>query len=117
MTIQIQASKNVIKLLTTFELIFLLLGVSLPLATIDEFWFFTSEFSVLSLTYTLFSNREYALAIVIVTFGFIIPMIKIFQKIAETRFSNNFPLYKFSMLDVFLLSFLVFGGKVSKHFS
>ena len=113
MKLEAQTSKTVIKLITSFEFIFLLLGVSLPLATIDEFWFFTSEFSVLSLTYSLFSNREYTLATIIVTFGFIIPIIKIFQKILAHRFLTTFPLHKLSMLDVFLLSFLVFGGKLS----
>jgi len=95
------------------ELILLLLGVSLPLATIDEFWFFSSEFSVISLTYTLAINQEYTLATVILIFGFIFPLIKILQKVFASTFFSSLPLYKFSMIDIFLLSFLVFGGKLS----
>ena len=95
------------------EFILLVLGVSLPLATIDEFWFFSSEFSVISLTYTLAVNQEYTLAVVISVFGFIFPLIKIFQKTFAFAFFSNLPLHKFAMLDIFLLSFLVFGGKLS----
>ena len=95
------------------EIVFLILGVSLPLATIDEFWFFSSEFSVISLTYTLAINQEYTLAIVILTFGLIFPFLKIFQKPLSSNFFFNLPLHKFSMLDIFLLSFLIFGGKLS----
>mgnify|MGYP001188301884 FL=1 len=95
------------------ELVLLLIGVSLPLATIDEFWFFSSEFSVISLTYVLAVNQEYTLAAIIILFGFIFPLIKIFQKTFISNYFASLPLYKFSMLDIFLLSFLVFGGKLS----
>ena len=113
MAILTKREKTFTKLILACEFVFLLLGVSLPLATIDEFWFFTSEFSLISLSYTLFSNKEYLLSTVIVTFGLIIPLIKIFKKSLGSQFLANFPLHKLSMLDVFLLSFLIFGGKLS----
>ena len=71
MAILTKREKTFTKLILACEFVFLLLGVSLPLATIDEFWFFTSEFSLISLSYTLFSNKEYLLSTVIVTFGLI----------------------------------------------
>ena len=108
-----QINHSLIKLLTVFEFVFLLLGVSLPLATIDEFWFFSSEFSVVSLAYTLFNSMEYALAIIIITFGLILPILKIFQRSFALRFFHTLPLHKFALLDIFLLSFLIFGGKMS----
>ena len=95
------------------EFLFLVLGVSLPLASIDEFWFFTREFSILSLALTLFQSREYVLSIIIITFGLIIPIMKIFQNALKMKLISGIPFHKFSMLDIFLLSILVFGGKLS----
>ena len=105
--------QSLVKLLTFCEFMFLLLGVSLPLATIDEFWFFSSEFSVLSLAYTLFNSKEYAIAVVIIAFGLIFPILKIFLHSFASRLFKTLPLHKFALLDIFLLSFLIFGGKMS----
>ena len=105
--------QSLLKLLIFFEFMFLLLGVSLPLATIDEFWFFSSEFSVVSLAYTLFNSKEYALAVIIIAFGLIFPILKIFQHSFASRLFKTLPLHKFALLDIFLLSFLIFGGKMS----
>ena len=108
-----EIKQSLLKLLTLFEFIFLLLGVTLPLATIDEFWFFSSEFSVVSLAHTLFNSKEYPLAIVIITFGLIFPILKIFQHSFAAQFFKTLPLHKFALIDIFLLSFLIFGGKMS----
>ena len=109
--------QSFLNLLIFFEFMFLLLGVSLPLATIDEFWFFSSEFSVVSLAYTLFNSREYALATIIIAFGLIFPILKIFQHSLQSQFLQTLPLHKFALLDIFLLSFLVFGGKMSYFYA
>ena len=101
------------KTFAALEVLFLLLGVSLPLAKIDEFWFFSSEFSVISLTKTLLQNREYILGTMIIAFGFICPLLKITQRVIPTTIVNRLPLHKFAMVDMFLLSFLIFGGKMS----
>ena len=101
------------KFLIIIELSLLILGVSLPLATIDEFWFFSSEFSLLSLTFTLFNSHEYILSLIVIFFGFIVPMLKIFRSVFASHLINALPLEKFSMLDIFLLSFLIYGGKLS----
>tara|TARA_A100001011_G_C14250049_1_gene817410 strand:- start:1175 stop:1618 length:444 start_codon:yes stop_codon:yes gene_type:complete len=95
------------------ECLLLVLAITLPLATIDEFWFFSSEFSVLSLAVTLFRGQEYTLSFIIVLFGFIVPALKIFQRLFSNRWFAKLELNKFSMLDIFLLSFLIFGGKLS----
>ena len=109
----IKLNQRFLRLLVAVELIILLIAVSLPLASIDEFWFFSSEFSILSLTMTLFLAEEYILSFIIVLSGFTIPTFKIFQKIFPNRLSKQLHLHKFSMLDIFLLSFLIFGGKLS----
>ena len=106
-------NQSFLKSLTFLELIFLMLGVCLPLATIDEFWFFSSEFSVVSLAYTLFNAKEYTLSFIIINFGLIFPILKILQRLFASGAYLNLPLHKFALLDIFLLSFLVFGGKLS----
>tara|TARA_B100000035_G_C20857525_1_gene490351 strand:- start:347 stop:757 length:411 start_codon:yes stop_codon:yes gene_type:complete len=99
-----------------FELIFLLLGVYYPLATIEEFWIFKSEFSILSISYDFFINDELALFFVVFFFGFIFPILKIISRVLKINFVEKFNLHKFSMVDIFLISFLVFIGKSSNFF-
>lgn len=104
------------KFLILLETIFLFCGVYFPLARIDEFWLFSSEFSILSLTRDLYINGEILLSIIIIIFGFIFPLIKIISKVFNTKFAENLNLHKFSMVDIFLLSFVVFAGKTSNYF-
>ena len=104
------------KFLILLETIFLFCGVYFPLARIDEFWLFSSEFSILSLTRDLYINGEILLSIIIIIFGFIFPLIKIISKVFNTKFVENLNLHKFSMVDIFLLSFVVFAGKTSNYF-
>ena len=99
-----------------FELIFLLLGVYYPLAKMKEFWIFKSEFSILSISYDFFVNEELTLFFVVFFFGFIFPVLKIISRILKINFVERFNLHKFSMVDIFLISFLVFIGKSSNFF-
>lgn len=103
-------------LLISFELIFLLLGVYYPLAKMKEFWLFKSEFSILSISYDFFVNEELTLFFVVFFFGFIFPVLKIISRILKINFIKKFNLHKFSMVDIFLISFLVFIGKSSNFF-
>jgi len=100
----------------SFELIFLLLGVYYPLAKMKEFWIFKSEFSILSISYDFFVNQELALFFVVFFFGFVFPVLKIISRIFTVNFVERFNLHKFSMVDIFLISFLVFIGKSSNFF-
>lgn len=100
----------------SFELIFLLLGVYYPLAKMKEFWIFKSEFSILSISYDFFVNQELALFFVVFFFGFVFPVLKIISRIFTINFVERFNLHKFSMVDIFLISFLVFIGKSSNFF-
>ncbi len=100
----------------SFELIFLLLGVYYPLAKMKEFWIFKSEFSILSISYDFFVNEELALFFVVFFFGFVFPVLKIISRILKINFVERFNLHKFSMVDIFLISFLVFVGKSSNFF-
>ena len=100
----------------SFELIFLLLGVYYPLAKMKEFWIFKSEFSILSISYDFFVNEELTLFFVVFFFGFVFPVLKIISRILKINFVERFNLHKFSMVDIFLISFLVFIGKSSNFF-
>ena len=88
----------------------------MPIARIDEFWIFTSEFSVLSISKNLILNNEFLLGIIVIVFGLIFPIIKMILRHTNLEIIQNFNLHKFSMVDIFLISFLVFSGKLSKFF-
>ena len=95
------------------ELASLLAGTSLPLVSITEFWIFENEFSILSLSRTLLLSNEILLAVVVFSFGFMFPLAKIISNFFEGLGSIPTTIQRFSMLDVFLLSFLVYGSKIS----
>jgi uncharacterized paraquat-inducible protein A len=103
-------------LLIACESIFLCLGVYLPLAVIDEFWIISSEFSILSLSENLLIENEWALGLVVFLFGVIFPIFKIIIRFFHIERFEKFNLHRFSMVDIFLLSFLVFMGKLSMFF-
>ena len=95
------------------ELACLLAGTSLPLVSITEFWIFENEFSILSLSRTLLLSNEILLSVVVFSFGFMFPLAKIITNFFEGLGSIPITIQRFSMLDVFLLSFLVYGSKIS----
>ena len=105
------------KYLTILELVFFILGITLPLMIVTEFWFFTNEISLIHIIIGLLTNGEYLLGMMITVFGVIIPLIKITGRILNFRYLNKLPLYKFSMLDIFLISFIIFASKFSQIFN
>ena len=104
------------KLIYTAEFVFLALGVSIPLASVNEFWIFNSEFSVLSVSYTLFINQHYIVSFLIILFAVLIPFTKILFRILNLKTLDKLSLHKFAMADIFLISFLIFAGKASMFF-
>ena len=106
-----------IKLTIIFcEFISLISGVYLPLARIDEFWILSSEFSIISLSEKLILENEHTLGIIVILFGLIFPVFKIFTRLFNIKVFEKFNLHRFSMVDIFLLSFLIFMGKLSAFF-
>ena len=105
------------KYFTILELVFFLLGITLPLMIVTEFWFFKNEISLIHIIIGLLTNGEYLLGMMITVFGVIIPLIKITSRILNFRHLNKLPLYKFSMLDIFLISFIIFASKFSQIFN
>ena len=104
------------KLLSLLELIFFGFGISLPLLSVSEFWFFKNEISLINIVYGLFENAEYFLAVMVTVFGVVIPFIKIFARLLSLKFVEKFQLHKFAMLDIFLISFIVFSSKFASLF-
>ena len=105
------------KYLTILELVFFLLGISLPLMIVQEFWFFRNEISLIYIIIGLLMNGEYLLSLVVSVFGVIIPLIKITGRLLKIQYLDRLPLYKFSMLDIFLISFIIFASKFSIIFN
>ena len=103
-------------ILTILEIVLLILGVSFPLARIDEFWIFTSEFSILSISRDLIIADEFLLGVMVFSFGLLFPLVKIVFRLTGYELINRYNLHKFSMVDIFLISFLVFSAKVSNYF-
>tara|TARA_X000000950_G_scaffold283498_1_gene384437 strand:+ start:146 stop:553 length:408 start_codon:yes stop_codon:yes gene_type:complete len=98
------------------EVSFLILGVYLPLAKMKEFWLFKSEFSILSISYQFLVNNEHLLFFIVFFFGLVFPLIKIISRTLKLEMVTRFNLHRFSMIDVFLISLLVFIGKSSSFF-
>ena len=99
------------------EFVCLLAGSSLPLVSITEFWIFENEFSILSLSGTLLLSNEILLAIIVFSFGFVFPLAKLITSFFEGLSSIPTTIHRFSMVDVFLLSFLVYGSKISGSYN
>jgi len=105
-----------VKFLTFLVLIFFILGINLPLLELSEFWFFKNEISLISVVFGLFENTEYFLCSTVAIFGIFIPFIKIITRLIGLKSLDKFQLHKFAMLDIFLISFIVFSSKFSSLF-
>ena len=115
---QIRLKRNSHSLIATgfLELCCLVAGATLPLASITEFWIFENEFSIFSLFSTLISSGEILLAVIVFGFGFLFPLAKITTSFFEGLGSIPANIQRFGMVDVFLLSFLVYGSKISETY-
>lgn len=105
------------KLIALLELVFFGFGVSLPLLTLSEFWFLKNEISLINIIVGLYLNEEFALFFIVSVFGLVFPLIKIIGRIINVKVLDRFQLHKFAMLDIFLVSFVLFASKFSTFFS
>ena len=116
MKIRLRSASHTTIAIGLLEFVCLLAGSSLPLVSITEFWIFENEFSILSLFNTLLSSGEILLAVIVFGFGFLFPLSKITTSFFEGLGSIPVTIQRFSMVDVFLLSFLVYGSKISESY-
>lgn len=107
---------KIIRLLITLELIFLICGVFSPIAKINELWLFNSSYSLYSILLKLFNEGEIFIGIIVGVFGIFFPFLKIVSKYSKTNFFEKTNLQKFSMLDIFILSLIIFSSKTSIYF-
>ena len=102
----------------------LILGLFLPVITLQELVFWKTTFSVVTGIQSLFQERHYFLALIILFFSIVFPIFKLivlcqiwFSHLEDNR--RNFYLHwlgilgKWSMLDVFVVAITIVVTKIS----
>ena len=105
-----------IRLLIILELLFLICGVFFPIAKINELWIFNSNYSLYSILLKLFNEGETLIGIIVAVFGILFPFFKIISRFSKTNLFVKNNLQKFSMLDIFILSLIIFSSKTTIYF-
>ena len=101
---------------TATEAVLLFLGILSPFARIQEFWIFEEEFSIFSLVLSLFDKQNFLLGVTILVFGILIPLVRLCTNCVPISKLKNLNFHKLAMLDIFLLSFLIFSSQMSYFF-
>ena len=101
---------------TATEAVLLFLGILSPFARIQEFWIFEEEFSIFSLVLSLFDQQNFLLGLTILVFGILIPLVRLCTNSIPGFKLKNLDLHKLAMLDIFLISFLIFSSQMSYFF-
>ena len=101
---------------TATEATLLFLGIFSPFARIQEFWIFEEEFSIYSLILSLFDQQNFLLGLTILAFGILIPFVRLCTNCIPSFKLENLNLHKLAMLDIFLISFLIFSSQMSYFF-
>ena len=106
----------IITIFTCTEVILLFLGIFSPFARIQEFWIFEEEFSIYSLILSLLDQQNFLLSGTILLFGVLIPFMRLFTNFIPSARLKDLNLHKLAMLDIFLISFLLFSSQLSYFF-
>jgi hypothetical protein len=116
--LNIYGQKRVVflSILSVMEAGFLGIGVFLPFAHIKEFWLFNSEFSVFSMAVGLIGTNNFLLGFCIIIFALLIPIIRLISNNFSLAFLDKINLHRLAMLDIFLVSFLIFSSQTSYLF-
>ena len=101
---------------SAIEAILLFLGIFSPFARIQEFWIFKEEFSIHSLIIALFDQQNFLLGGTILVFGVLIPIMRLCTNFIPIDKLKNLNLHKLAMVDIFLISFLLFSSQLSYFF-
>ena len=104
------------KLLVILEFMFLTSGIFFPIAKINELWIFNSNYSVFGILLKLFSEGEIVIGMLVGIFGILFPILKIISRFFVFNFYEKYNLQKLSMLDIFILSLIIFSSKTSIYF-
>ena len=101
---------------TATEATLLILGIFSPFARIQEFWIFEEEFSIYSLILSLFDQQNFLLGLTILAFGILVPFVRLCTNCITSFKLKKLNLHKLAMLDIFLISFLIFSSQMSYFF-
>ena len=101
---------------SAIEAILLFLGIFSPFARIQEFWIFEEEFSIYNLILSLLDQQNFLLAVTILSFGVLIPFVRLCANCIPSSKLKNLNLHKLAMIDIFLISFLIFSSQASLFF-
>lgn len=89
-------------------------GLILPIVSMEQFWVFSSEVSVLSAVNSLFTDGEILLSTIVVLFSIILPNVKLVFLASYAVSLQQHPLgiileklSRWAMLDVFLVAVLI----------
>ena len=93
------------------EAIVLYFGVTLPLIKVSRFWIFGEEQSVVKILLIFYQHNEFLLLLLVSIMGFFLPFLKLIFRALELE--GNFIIFisRFSSIDIFLISILIFIGK------
>ena len=106
----------IIIIFSAIEAVLLFLGIFFPFARIQEFWIFREEFSIHSLILDLFDQQNFLLGGTILVFGVLIPFMRLCTNFISIAKLKNLNLHKLAMVDIFLISFLLFSSQLSYIF-
>lgn len=107
------------------DVLLLILGWMMPIMTVDRLWFLSERLSILAGVGELWSHGDYALFAVIVVFSILFPMAKLLLALflwylvdaSSTSLARSLRwmeiLGRWSMLDVFVIAFIVAAIQVS----
>ena len=93
------------------EAIILYCGVTLPLVKVSHFWIFEEEQSVVRILLVFYQHDEILLLILVSIMGLILPFLKIIFRGLELEAKIFKFIGRFSSIDIFLISILIFIGK------
>ena len=93
------------------EAIILYFGVTLPLVKVSHFWIFEEEQSVVRILFIFYQHDEFFLLILVFIMGFTLPFIKLIFRVLELKCKVFEFIGRFSSIDIFLISILIFIGK------
>lgn len=94
------------------------LGITLPLVQFKKLYFFSDTPSLLGIVAGLWNEGSGGLAIIVVLFSLLFPMVKLWMAFQSAICGNRLPdwagiLSKWSMMDVLLVAIAIFAAKSS----
>ena len=115
--------RAIIAILLLFSSLSLGLGISLPIVRFEKLYFFEETPSILSLISGLWSEASYVIALAVLLFSVIFPIVKLGLAFIEAMVPDAKGLFaparwasvlaKWSMMDVLLVALVIFAAKTS----